>query len=143
MFHIISSLGPFEILLPGTKLEVILDDAEVHLAVADHGEDRLGRDLGKLAEVLETHILQIELLLVDGGRGEEGRLDTLPEPLRREVAGVADVADVLHLVTGALGLAVAERDIAADLFPVLQFIGPGDLAVAQARPAGVEPKGLG
>ena len=105
--HTISQLDPFKTLLPGAEFEVVLDDAEIHLAVADHREDRLGRDLGDLAIVLKSHILQIELLLVDGGRSKQGRFNTLPEPFRGQVAGVADVADVLHLVTGALGLAVA------------------------------------
>ena len=61
---------------------MILDDAEVHLAVADYREDRLGRYLGKLAEVLKTDVLQVELLLVDGSRGKEGRVDPFLEPLR-------------------------------------------------------------
>ena len=125
----LSRLCPFKVFFPGAKFEVILDDAEVHPAVADHREDRFGRHLGKLAEVLESHILQVELLLVDRGRGEEGRLDAFIEPLRGEVAGVADVPDRLHLVTGALGLAVTQRDVAAYLLSVLKLIGPRNLAV--------------
>ena len=108
---------------------MILHDAEVHLGVADHREDWFGRDLRDLAVILEANILKVELLLVDGSRGEEGRLDTFPEPLRGQVAGVADVANVLHLVTGALGLAVAQCDVATDLLPGLQLIGSGDLTV--------------
>lgn len=73
---------------------MILDDAEVNLAVADHGEEGLGRHLGKLAKVTESQILQIELLLVDGCRCQDGRLDAFVEPLRGDVAGVADLLDV-------------------------------------------------
>ena len=68
---------------------MVFDDAEVHLAVADHREQGLGRNLGKLAEVLESKILQIELLLIDGRRRQDGCLDALVEPLRCDVAGVA------------------------------------------------------
>lgn len=61
-------LRPFEILFPSPDLEVVLDNSEVHLAVTYHGEQRLGRDLGKFAIISEAQILQIELLLVDGRR---------------------------------------------------------------------------
>ena len=45
------NLCPFEILLPGTDLEVVLDDAEVDFNVADHGEEGLGGNLGEAAVV--------------------------------------------------------------------------------------------
>ena len=45
------NLCPFKPLLPGTKLEMILDDAEVGFTVADHGEEGLGSDFGEAAVV--------------------------------------------------------------------------------------------
>ena len=122
---------------------MILDDAEVHLRVAYHRENRLGRDLGDLAVVPEAEVLQVELLLVDGRGGEERSVYALAEPLRGKVAGVADLPDVLDLVAGPLGLPVAEGDVAADLLAVLQLVGAGDLAVAHTGPAGVQPEDLG
>ena len=131
-------LYPLEVFLPGAELEVILDDAEVHLRVAYHGEDRLGRDLGKLAEIFETDILEEEFLLIDGCGREECSVDTLAEPLRGEVAGVANLPDILDLVTGALRLPIAQGDVAADLLTVLQFVRARNLGVAHTGPTGVQ-----
>ena len=122
---------------------MILDDAEVHLRVANHREDGLGRDLGKLAVVAEPQVLQVELLLVDGRGRKERRVDALLKPLRCEVTGVADLPDILDLVIGALRPTVAQGDVAADFLTVFQFIRAWDLAVAHAGPAGVQPEGLG
>ena len=122
---------------------MILDDAEVHLRVAYHGEDRLGRDLGKFAVVAEPQVLQVELLLVDGRGREERCVDASAEPLRGEVTGVADLPDILDLVTGALRLSVAQGDVAADLLAILQLVCSGNLAVAYTGPARVQPEGLG
>ena len=43
------NLCPFKILFSGADLEVILDDADVHLAVADHGEEGFGCDFGEVS----------------------------------------------------------------------------------------------
>ena len=88
---------------------MVLDDAEVNLAVADHGEEGLGRHLGDFAVVPKAEVLQIELLLVDCRRSQYGRIDAL----------------------------------ASDLLTVGQFIGPGNLPVAEPRPAGIQSQGLG
>lgn len=110
---------------------MVLYDSKVHLAVADHGEDGLCRDFGDFAVVPKAEVLQIELLLVDGCRCQDGRLDTLVEPLRGDVAGVADLLDVLHLVALSLRLSISQGDVAADLLAVGQLIGAGNLPVTE------------
>ena len=40
-------------------------------------------------------------------------------------------------------LSIAQGDIASDLLPVCKLIGSGDLPVAESRPAGIQPQGLG
>lgn len=102
-------LHPFKVLLPGADLEMALDDAEVDPAVADHREERPCRDLRDPAVVPESQILDIELLLVDGRRGQQRRLDAPVEPLRGEVARVADLPGRFRLAGLALRLAVAQR----------------------------------
>lgn len=118
---------------------MILHNTKVHLAVPYHGEDRLGRNLRDLAVVPEAEILEVELLLVDGRRRKERCIYAFFEPLRSEVAGVADLPGVLDLMTGAMCLPVAEGNVTADLLSVLQLIGAGNLAIANAGPAGVQP----
>lgn len=48
--------------------------SKVHLGVADKGRTFLCDDLWLLAFTVESHILEVEFLLVDGGRGKQGRL---------------------------------------------------------------------
>ena len=122
---------------------MVLYDSKVHLAVADHGEDGLCRDLGDFAVVPKAEVLQIELLLVDCRRSQYGRIDALVEPPRGDVAGVADLLDAFHLVAISMRLSIAQGDIASDLLPVCKLIGSGDLPVAESRPAGIQPQGLG
>ena len=61
-------------------------DAHVHLGVADHGEEAFGDYLGA-----DTGVLEVELLLVDGGGGEAHCLDAVLEPLGRDVADIANL----------------------------------------------------
>ena len=114
---------------------MVLDDAEIHLAVAHHGEEGFGRYLGDIAVVPEAQVLQIELLLVDGSRSQDGRVDALVEPLRGNVAGVADLLDLLHLMALALRVAIAQGDVAAELLSIGELIGSSDLPVAESGPA--------
>lgn len=117
---------------------MVLDNAEIHFAVSDHGEKGLACNLGDLAEVTKAQVLQIDLLLVDGRGSQDGSINTFIEPFRGDVAGVTNLLDVLHLVTFSLRFPIAQGNVAADLLSVGQLIGSGDLPVAESRPAGVQ-----
>ena len=117
--------------------------AEVDLAVADHREQRPCGDLGNPAVIFEPQELDVELLLVDRSGCQQRRLHASFEPLWRYVAGVTDLPYRFHLVTVPLGLPVAQRDVEGDLLVALQLIGPGDLPVAESRPAGIQSQRLG
>src|SRR5574344_1775423 len=82
-------LYPVEVALTGTNLEMILCNAEVHLCVADKRRSFLCQDLRLLAFSVKSNILEVELLLVDGGRGEQGSLHTIIEPTWSDVTGIA------------------------------------------------------
>jgi hypothetical protein len=51
------NLSPLEVFLAGANLKMVLYDAEVNLAVADHREDRPGREFGRIAATPEDQML--------------------------------------------------------------------------------------
>ena len=71
---------PLKIIFSSANLEMILDDSEINLAIANHREDCSGRDRGDTVIILESKVLDKELLLVDSRRCKNGRLDALVEP---------------------------------------------------------------
>ena len=134
------SLLPVEVVYAGSDLEMIFRYAEVHQGISQQRNALAGCNLG--LSVVCRKILEMELLLIDGSRGEEGSIDTVIEPFRGVVAGVADLSRGFDLVRNALGLAVSDGDIASDLLVLLKDISSRDLTVAHAYPAGVEPQCL-
>ena len=105
-----------------------LNDPEVKLSVTHHRECGLCPDLMPVS-LLDSHIFDEELLLVDGGRGELCRFDTFVEPFRGEVTGIADLSDRLVFSLSSLGLTITEGYVADNLFPFIERIGACDLLV--------------
>ena len=66
-----------------------LSYAKVHLGVADKRRTFLCDNLWFLAFPVKTDILEVEFLLVDGGRGKQGSLHAIIEPTWSDVTGVA------------------------------------------------------
>ena len=92
---------------------MILRYAEIQLGIANQREASFGDYLCRLA-VFGGYIFKEELLLVHGCRGKQGCFDTLAEPQRGDVAGIARFSYGLDLMTDSLCLTIADGDIGLD-----------------------------
>ncbi len=121
----------------GADFEVAFDDAKVDGGVAGHRERGL-----RFHDVVGVED-ELEFLLVDGRRGQQGGLQAVLEPHRRQAFGFIEVFLRFLGMLHAGHHAVAQCDDAVDDVPFAKRESAGNLLVGEPHPAAVQADGLG
>ena len=124
-------------MITGADFKMAFDNAKVELRITCHGKQ------GARFNFVSIPQDELELLLVDGSRSQQGGFQTGFEPGRHFPVSIVEFIHGFQRMLDTLVRTVTERYLTMDNIPLPQLESTGNLLISNTDPAGVESERLG